>query len=70
MLKFICDVCGEQFEGVKSRRRGNHCEGCAGWMRALGQGPFQDHKYYENGYNKLGAVISLLFREGKLRITA
>lgn len=69
MRQLKCDICGKQFDAAKGRSWGNHCKGCAGWLRALGQGPFQDHPAYERYYNELGAVITLLIREGKLKIT-
>ena len=69
MKRLTCDVCGKQFDATKSRSWGSHCERCAGWLRALGQGPFQDHRAYEKSYEELGAVMTLLIRQGKLRIT-
>lgn len=69
MQQLTCDICGKQFDAAKSRSWGNHCKECAGWLRALGQGPSQDHRAYERFYKELGAVITLLIRQGKLRIS-
>jgi len=64
MKKLRCEVCGEEFEAAHSRGWGDHCEICAGWLRALTWGPFQDH---HANYEKLGMAITYLVKKNELK---
>ena len=64
MKKLICEICGNQFEAEHSRSWGNYCKECAGWLRALKWGPFQDH---HASYEKLGMTFAYLIKKGELK---
>ena len=63
-MRLTCEICGEEFEAAHSRSWGAHCETCAGWLRALTEGPFQEGR---PNREKLGMTIAYLVKKGKLR---
>ena len=63
-MKLKCEVCGEKFDATHSRSWGDHCNLCAGWLRALAKGPFQD---YAADYRKLGMVVAYLIKRNELK---
>jgi len=64
MMKLKCEVCGEKFEATHSRSWGDHCNQCAGWLRALAKGPFQN---FSADYQKLGTVVAYLIKKNELK---
>ena len=64
MKTLLCEICREKFEAAHSRPRGDHCEECAVWLRALTWGPFQDH---HANYEKLGMTIAYLIKKDELK---
>ena len=63
-MRITCQICGDEFQAQHARPHGDHCEECAGWLRALTWGPYQEH---EANYEKLGMTIAYLVRKGDLK---
>ena len=63
-MKLRCEVCGEKFDATHSRSWGDHCSLCAGWLRALAKGPFQN---YTADYQRLGMVVAYLIKKNELK---
>lgn len=62
-IKYICEVCGDEYQARKEHDDPKHCHVCAEWLRSLDLGPRQRGT---KDYRKLGFVVVDLIRKGKL----
>mgnify|MGYP001430897745 CR=1 FL=1 len=63
-MRLKCEICGEKFDATHSRSWGDHCSPCAGWLRALAKGPFQN---FTADYQRLGMVVAYLIKKNELK---
>ncbi len=63
-MRLKCEICGEKFDATHSRSWGDHCSPCAGWIRALAKGPFQN---FTADYQRLGMVVAYLIKKNELK---